>query len=62
MTSGNLIELVPEVDLKKITEENKKTVIVLDFWAEWAQPCKQMNDVFEELAKKYNAIKFIKVG
>ncbi|RHZ72249.1 hypothetical protein Glove_243g41 [Diversispora epigaea] len=61
MNNSNLIELTPEIDLKKLTEEHKKTVIVLDFWAEWAQPCKQMNDVFAELAKKHTTLKFIKI-
>ncbi|CAG8605093.1 361_t:CDS:2, partial [Diversispora eburnea] len=61
MSDSNLIELTQEIDLKKLTEEYKKTVIVLDFWAEWAQPCKQMNDVFTELAKKHTTLKFIKI-
>ncbi|TCD59752.1 monothiol glutaredoxin grx4, partial [Steccherinum ochraceum] len=28
-------------------------VSLLNFWAPWAEPCKQMNDVVLELAKKY---------
>lgn len=26
---------------------------VLNFWASWAEPCQQMNQVFTELASKY---------
>ncbi len=28
-------------------------VSLLNFWAPWAEPCKQMNDVVSELARKY---------
>ncbi|CAG8466498.1 7187_t:CDS:2 [Acaulospora morrowiae] len=59
--AGNLIELTAEVDLKKLAEEHKNTAVILDFWAAWAQPCAQMNDVFGELAKKHTALKFIKI-
>ena len=34
---------------------------VLDFWADWAAPCKQMNEVADELAKEYPSTLFVKV-
>ncbi|CAG8712213.1 40096_t:CDS:2 [Gigaspora margarita] len=58
---ANLIDLTPDVDLKKFVEEHKNSAIVLNFWAEWANACAQMNDVFAELAKKYTTLKFIKI-
>ncbi|RIB02687.1 glutaredoxin [Gigaspora rosea] len=58
---ANLIDLTPDVDLKKFAEEHKNSAIVLNFWAEWANACAQMNDVFAELAKKYTTLKFIKI-
>ncbi|OZJ03447.1 hypothetical protein BZG36_03178 [Bifiguratus adelaidae] len=36
-------------------------VAVLDFWAPWAAPCEQMNDVFAELATKFSTLKFLKI-
>jgi thiol-disulfide isomerase/thioredoxin len=58
---GNLLELTSEDDLKNLIEKNKGSVIFLDFWATWAQPCSQMNEVFAELAGKNSSIKFVKV-
>jgi thiol-disulfide isomerase/thioredoxin len=33
----------------------------LNFWASWAEPCQQMNEVFAELAGKFPALQFLKV-
>mmetsp|Transcript_11100 Transcript_11100/g.12209 ORF Transcript_11100/g.12209 Transcript_11100/m.12209 type:complete len:213 (-) Transcript_11100:83-721(-) len=35
--------------------------IIINFWAEWSKPSKQMNAVFEQLAKNHPSIKFVTV-
>ncbi|CAG8548507.1 1618_t:CDS:2, partial [Scutellospora calospora] len=59
--ANNLIDFTLDMDLKKFVKDPKNSVTVLNFWAEWAKACTQMNDVFAELAKKYTTIKFIKI-
>ncbi|KAJ3181928.1 Glutaredoxin 3 [Gaertneriomyces sp. JEL0708] len=36
-----------------------RRISVLNFWATWAEQCKDMNEVFAELSRKYPALQFI---
>ncbi|CAG8661887.1 9956_t:CDS:2 [Funneliformis caledonium] len=56
---NNLLELTSEDELKKLINQSEGSVIILDFWATWAQPCSQMNEVFTELASKNASLKFV---
>ena len=41
---------------------NSKEPLLVDFYADWCGPCKQLTPKLEELEKKYNNIKFLKVN
>lgn len=52
-----------------LTEENFQHevlddpgLIIIDFWAEWCQPCRMMAPTFEELSREENKVKFCKVN
>jgi len=48
-------------DFKKKVLSAKKPILV-DFWGSWCIPCKQMEPMMEELAKKQNNIKIFRIN
>ena len=40
---------------------NAKGVVVVDYWADWCAPCKQISPILEELSGQYENVKFVKV-
>ncbi|KAJ3997044.1 glutaredoxin [Lentinula boryana] len=58
---SNHHEVTSPSQFQQLLSTDLKRVSVLNFWAEWAEPCKQMNDVTTELAKKYPSILFLQI-
>ncbi|KAI7903658.1 thioredoxin-like protein [Cokeromyces recurvatus] len=57
---SNLIDITSDEQFNDLATK-KNAVYVLNFWASWAEPCQQMNEVFAELANKFPALQFIKI-
>ena len=58
MSSGKVV-VVSDAEFDSTVLESDKPVI-LDFWAEWCQPCKVLSPTVEEIAGEYEDT--IKVG
>ncbi|KAI8587960.1 thioredoxin-like protein [Geranomyces variabilis] len=59
MSKHNVNEVTSDEHFDRLLAD--RSVSALNFWASWAEPCKDMNEVFEELSRKYPAISFIKL-
>ncbi|KAJ2744236.1 glutaredoxin [Coemansia sp. BCRC 34301] len=67
---SNVIQLKDEKELREVLEAKGQAtgalskpppVVVIYFWADWAEGCKQVASVIDELAKKYTETQFFKV-
>ena len=48
--------------IKKVIEESKNNVVIVDFWATWCNPCKQLTPILEKVVLKMNGkVKLVKV-
>ena len=36
-------------------------LVIVDYWADWCAPCKQMSPILDELAAEFGEVKFVKV-
>ena len=52
MNDINIID-VDEADFnEKIIEASESKLIIVDFWAPWCGPCKQLTPILEKVVKK----------
>uniref|UniRef100_H2ZDB8 Thioredoxin domain-containing protein n=1 Tax=Ciona savignyi TaxID=51511 RepID=H2ZDB8_CIOSA len=58
---GKVIPVQNETEFNKHLTEAKKSLVVIHFWASWAEQCKQMNEVMAELATQNTNVVFLSV-
>lgn len=49
----NIVNITPENFEQIIIEASKHKLVMVDFWAEWCEPCKSLTPILEKVAKDY---------
>ena len=57
----NFFDVQSPTHFQDLLSADLERVSLINFWAPWAEPCKQMNEVVAELAKKYPQVLVLQV-
>ena len=49
-----IIEVISENFMTDVIEQSKETPVIVDFWAPWCEPCKQLTPIIEKIIKEKN--------
>ena len=49
-----IIEVITENFMAEVIERSKETPVIVDFWAPWCEPCKQLTPIIERIIKEKN--------
>jgi len=58
---ANFFKVNSPEHFQSLLSEDLQRVSLINFWAPWAEPCAQMNEVALELAKKYPTLLVLEV-
>ena len=60
--SAHIVEIDDSNAQQLLIEESMARPVVVDFWADWCAPCKQLTPILESLVKSYKGqLKLVKI-
>lgn len=51
--AGNIVEINEQNAQQILIQGSQEKVVLIDFWADWCEPCKQLMPVLEKIASDY---------
>eukprot|EP00455_Lapot_gusevi_P054314 TRINITY_DN867_c0_g1_i1.p1 TRINITY_DN867_c0_g1~~TRINITY_DN867_c0_g1_i1.p1 ORF type:complete len:290 (-),score=70.13 TRINITY_DN867_c0_g1_i1:5-829(-) len=61
MASNSPIQISSLEEHNRILASQGQSLIVHFFWADWSEPCRQIDEVIDALAREYSSCTFVKV-
>src|SRR5258705_11652021 len=62
-TDGLIKDPTTQTFVKDVIEESKRQPVLVDFWADWCNPCKQLTPVLEKVVKAAKGkVKLVKLN
>ena len=52
-TQAKIIDVTADTFMAEVIEQSKTTPVLLDFWADWCEPCKNLTPILESIVGKY---------
>src|SRR2546426_975922 len=63
VADGLIKETTPKTFVKDVIEESKRQPVLVDFWAPWCGPCKQLTPILEKAVRSAKgAVKLVKMN
>ncbi|KAG7368203.1 thioredoxin [Nitzschia inconspicua] len=60
-TIGEVVHCTTEQEYYQVLNDSGSKLVVIDVFAEWCSPCRQIAPVFEALARQHPNVVFVKV-
>ena len=50
---AHIIDVTADTFMAEVIEKSKTTPVLLDFWADWCEPCKSLTPILHSIVEKY---------
>ncbi len=51
---ANIVDVTADTFMEEVIEKSKEIPVLLDFWADWCEPCKNLTPILHAIAEKYS--------
>ncbi len=53
-TQANIVDVTADTFMAEVIEKSKEIPVLLDFWADWCEPCKNLTPILHAIAEKHS--------